>query len=80
MVPVTGLGGVHADLGGRELHDEPATAGVDVPEPEQILQDRPHLLGLRRVEERVRADDRHDGMLARLCSWRSRPARMTARG
>ena len=77
---VAGLGGVHADLGGRELHDEPAPAGVDVPEPEQVPQDRPHLLGLRRVEERVRTDDRHAAMLARHCSGRGRPARMSARG
>ena len=52
-----GLGRVHRHLAGRQLQDQPAAAGVDRRQTEQILEEGPVGLGVGAVEDDVRAAD-----------------------
>ena len=59
MVRVAGLGRVHAELARRQVEDRPAVAGVDRAPAEDVAEDGAERLRLGRVEQDVRARDRH---------------------
>jgi hypothetical protein len=50
---------MHAHLGGRQGEDQSAIARVDVVPTENVAKRGPELLSLGRVEQNVRAGDRH---------------------
>ena len=54
---------VHAELGGRQLEDQPARMGFDVVPPEHVAQHLAERLGLGRVEQAVDPGDRHAGIV-----------------
>src|SRR5512134_2499859 len=53
------LGWVHAELCRGQREDQPAFACIDVLPAEYITERRPERLGFARVEQDVRADNRH---------------------
>jgi hypothetical protein len=46
-----------AELGRRQREDQPAVAVVDVAPAEDVAQNRAQLVGLRRVQQDMRAGD-----------------------
>lgn len=63
------VGGVHTQLRGRCLEDQPAVAGVDVGHPEHVTQEGAGLIGVRGVDDRVRSGDRHHQPASRIVGW-----------
>jgi hypothetical protein len=64
------LAGMDAEFGGRQLKDQPAVGRVvalDGIPAEHVAQCLAQPLSLARVEEHVRADDRHAVMLRLEC-------------
>ena len=61
LVParVRGAGRVHAHFGGWKPEDQPAVAGVDVPQPEDVAEELPGAVGVVRIDDGMRSDN-HD--------------------
>src|SRR5207248_3817780 len=57
------LGRMDTDLGRWELEDQPAGMVLDVLPAEDVANHGAHRVGLRRVEQHVRRDDRHQSVL-----------------
>jgi hypothetical protein len=52
-----------AELGRRQLEDQPAVTGIDMFPAEHVPEQRSQLLGLWCIEQDVRAGDCHDPRL-----------------
>src|SRR5262249_10156654 len=71
------IAGMDAELGGRQLENQPAVRRVvalDRAPADQVAEGLAEPLSLRRIEGDVRSDDRHAVML-RL-EWDSKPRRL----
>ena len=60
---------VDAELGRRQLEDEPPGMRLDELQPERVAKRRAQRFRLRRVEQHVRADDRHQSGLTSAMSF-----------
>ena len=66
------IGGVHGQLGGRQLEDQPATAGIDVGLAQYFGEGRAVSLRVMAVDDEVTAPDYHATLRGGLARGRAR--------